>query len=226
MKVLMKSVSIGLLILSMILALTLTQRTTLTQAATTFTVTNTSDSGPGSFQQAILDANSDPGPDVISFAVAGCGPGTTSVCSITPATPLADITESVAMNGALSDGNPGLEKDGGGAGGVLGGLILKNHTGSIIEGMIVNGFRPIAGLVNGGNGLLIDGGGSHTVRNAYFGTDSTGGIAKGNQGEGIHLLSSSNNIIEYNIVSGDWKAVSKFASQMTIRCGLIGLAQT
>ena len=40
-------------------------------AAATFDVTNTSNSGPGSFRQAVLDANLAPGPDTVSFAVEG-----------------------------------------------------------------------------------------------------------------------------------------------------------
>src|SRR5262245_65959167 len=34
----------------------------------TFTVLDLADSGPGSLRQAILDANSNPGPDVVQFA--------------------------------------------------------------------------------------------------------------------------------------------------------------
>ena len=40
-------------------------------AAAPFTVANTNNSGPGSFRQAVLDANLAPGPDTISFAVEG-----------------------------------------------------------------------------------------------------------------------------------------------------------
>src|SRR5262249_52650568 len=40
----------------------------------TFTVLNLEDSGPGSLRQAVLDANADPGPDVIDFA-----PGVTGI---------------------------------------------------------------------------------------------------------------------------------------------------
>src|SRR6516165_5160055 len=39
----------------------------------TFTVKNLSDSGLGSFRQAILDANSHPGPDTIQFDAGGTG---------------------------------------------------------------------------------------------------------------------------------------------------------
>ncbi len=41
------------------------------RAGTTFTVTNTNDSGPGSLRQAILDANSSPGKDKIAFDLPG-----------------------------------------------------------------------------------------------------------------------------------------------------------
>ena len=40
-------------------------------AAATFNVTNTNNSGPGSFRQAVLDANLAPGPDKVSFGVDG-----------------------------------------------------------------------------------------------------------------------------------------------------------
>ncbi len=41
-----------------------------------FTVTNTDDSGPGSLRQAILDANANPGADLITFNIPGAGPHT------------------------------------------------------------------------------------------------------------------------------------------------------
>ena len=40
-------------------------------AAATFTVININDSGAGSLRQAILDANANPGPDTIDFAIPG-----------------------------------------------------------------------------------------------------------------------------------------------------------
>ena len=44
-----------------------------TARAATFTVTTTADSGPGSFRQALTDANNGPGPDLIDFAPALAG---------------------------------------------------------------------------------------------------------------------------------------------------------
>lgn len=51
---------------------------------TTYTVTNTNDSGPGSLRQAILDANSNAGNDVIEFNIGGGGPQNISVLSDLP----------------------------------------------------------------------------------------------------------------------------------------------
>src|SRR5437016_3168000 len=56
----------------------------------TLTVLNTSDGGPGSLRQAILDANGTPGADTINFNIAGSG-----VQAIAPASPLPTITEAV-----------------------------------------------------------------------------------------------------------------------------------
>jgi len=39
--------------------------------AATYTVTNLNNSGGGSLRQAIIDANNNPGPDIITFSVAG-----------------------------------------------------------------------------------------------------------------------------------------------------------
>ncbi len=55
-------------------------------SALTFTVTNTNSTGPGSFVQAVLDANASAGDDTIAFDIPGPGPhiiSMTSVLSIT-----------------------------------------------------------------------------------------------------------------------------------------------
>src|SRR2546425_10885604 len=46
-----------------------------------FTVTTTTDSGPGSLRQAILDANAAPGLDTIAFSIAGAAPHTIALLS-------------------------------------------------------------------------------------------------------------------------------------------------
>ena len=68
-------------------------------AASTFTVTNTTDSGAGSLRQAILDANAAAGPHTIQFAIPGPG-----VHTITPATPLPIITQTTTIDGYTQPG--------------------------------------------------------------------------------------------------------------------------
>ena len=74
----------------------------LTIAATTFPVTNTLDSGPGSLRQAILDADLATGaaPATIVFAIAGTGP-----FSIQPATQLPALTHPVVIDGYSQPGS-------------------------------------------------------------------------------------------------------------------------
>ncbi|MBI3967448.1 MAG: hypothetical protein HY329_17575, partial [Chloroflexi bacterium] len=71
-----------------------------------FTVENTSDAGPKSLPQAIVDANGTTGA-TISFAIpasdAGC---TVSVCRINPVTELPKIIAPVTIDG-WSQGGPG-----------------------------------------------------------------------------------------------------------------------
>src|SRR5690348_2725105 len=61
----------------------------------TFTVTNTGDSDPGSLRQAILDSNADTGQaNTIDFAIPGEG-----VQTIAPGSPLPAITQAVLIDG-------------------------------------------------------------------------------------------------------------------------------
>ncbi len=62
-------------------------------------VTNTSDSGPGSLRQAILNANANPGVDTIDFAIPGTG-----VHTISPASALPTITDPVVIDGYTQPG--------------------------------------------------------------------------------------------------------------------------
>jgi predicted outer membrane repeat protein len=64
---------------------------------TTFIITNTNDSGPGSLRRAILDANANPGFDDIRFEIPGCTP--VSPCVITLLTSLPVISEPLRITG-------------------------------------------------------------------------------------------------------------------------------
>ena len=63
--------------------------------ALTFPVTNTNDAGAGSFRQAIIDANTNPGADIISIQVAG---------TLTTASVLPTISDAVTIDGTAAPG--------------------------------------------------------------------------------------------------------------------------
>jgi hypothetical protein len=76
----------------------------------TFTVTNTSDSGPGSLRQAILDANATAQVDLIDFNIGGGG-----LQTIQPGTALPKIKRPVTIDGTTQpgfSGTPIIELDG------------------------------------------------------------------------------------------------------------------
>jgi hypothetical protein len=68
--------------------------------AATFTVVNSNDSGAGSLRQAILDANSSAGRDLINFNIPGVGPHV-----IQPLTNLPVISEQLTMDGYSQPGS-------------------------------------------------------------------------------------------------------------------------
>src|SRR6266404_3621583 len=70
--------------------------------ASTLTVTNTADSGPGSLRQAIMDANADTSTNdvVIEFNIPGSG-----VQTIAPLTPLPIITRALTIDGYTQPGS-------------------------------------------------------------------------------------------------------------------------
>jgi IPT/TIG domain/S-layer homology domain len=181
-------------------------------AADSFFVTTTADSGPGSLRQAILDANANPGFDQITFGIAGAG-----VHTITPATPLADITDGVEILGFTQPGSsentngPGLpdnsvhliEIDGTNSGGGTGAAVLwfVNSTGGfIVEGLVINRAPGAAIQVNSATGGTISGN--------FLGTDATGMTALPNY-YGVEIEGSTGVQIggtlpaQRNVISGN-----------------------
>lgn len=71
-------------------------------APTTFSVTTTADSGPGSLRQALLDANANPGIDTITFDLPAPGPWL-----IQPASALPTVTDDVTIGGTTAPGFAG-----------------------------------------------------------------------------------------------------------------------
>ena len=151
-------------------------------SATTFTVTNTADSGAGSLRQAILDANANAGLDTIAFNVsgAGCAGG---VCTITPATQLPTFSSPVLVDGYTQPGslvntnaqgalNTVLKIVLSGATTHATGLQLTGAAGSTIRGIVLNGGwdYAIRFYFAGADGA---------VKGCFIGTDAAGTAVPG-----------------------------------------------
>jgi trimeric autotransporter adhesin len=179
--------------------------------ADTFTVTSTANAGAGTFRQALLDANTNPGDDDVEFDIAGC-PGSPPVCTIAPTSPLPIVTGRVFINGYLNGmGTPNTNPTSAGLNTVLGVEIdLTNNAGCLdfrggggLRGVVVNRSPTVAVCVQGSPAFEIDG--------CFIGTNATGTAALGND-TGILLISDSNLVggntpAARNLISGNTTGV-------------------
>jgi titin len=148
-----------------------------------FWVTNTDDSGPGSFRQAILDANADSGPDVIAFNI---GNGGTQ--SVAPTSPLPSITNPVFIDATTQPGYAGaplIELTGHQAGRGADGIVISAGN-STVRGLVINGFQD-------GSGIVLQTNGSDLIAGNYIGTDVNGTTAVPNK-YGVKVTSENNSI--------------------------------
>ncbi len=161
---------------------------------TTFAVLNLGDTGAGSFRQAILDANTAAGADVITFNVAG----TIDLSSSLPV-----ISGEVNIDGSTAPGfagTPLIEVDYKGFGG------LQFNAGSS-ESTV----RSLALVHGSGNGITINGAEFTLIVGNYIGLDLDGVTAEANRGNGIEVVNSTGNIIggstsaDRNVISTNLK---------------------
>jgi uncharacterized protein (TIGR03437 family) len=166
----------------------------MSEAGMTFTASSTNDSGPGSFRQAILDANANAGADMIVFNLPGSGPHT-----ITPASPLPVVTDPVTIDGTTQPGFAGapvVELNLSGAGGLV---IFAGS--SVVRGLVINR--------SAFQGIVLRGGGGNVVEGNYIGTNVGGTVALGNRSYGVWVIESSDNTIggtlaaARNLISGN-----------------------
>ena len=153
----------------------LTAAATAAVPGSTFTVTTTADSGPGSLRQAILDANANAGADTITFNIPGPGPYV-----ITPLPPgMPAMTGPTTVDGTTQPGYAGTPI-----------IELANFSGSGLK--LQGGSSTIRGiLVRGFNtGIGVESSDNH-VEGCYVGTDLTGAAAAGN-GTGISVQAGAN----------------------------------
>lgn len=147
-------------------------------------VTNTSDSGRGSFRKSILSANATPGLNTVVFALPNLGPTTFSVNSALPT-----LTKPGGIDGTTQPGYSGIPLiilDGTNGGPGLNGVVLSSGS-STIRGLSIQNFA--------GSGLLILGPGGNLVERNDLGP--------GNRGDGLTIQDSSGNSISANLISGN-----------------------
>ena len=169
----------------------------ITALSATLAVTNTLDSGPGSFRQAIIDANATNGLDTIIFALPGSPP-----FAISPVSPLPAMTDPAVIDATSQPGyanQPLIELIGTGAGASAVGLRLGGGGGSTVRGLAINRFDA--------DGIRLESS-SNVIQANYIGTDVTGAIARGNGQYGIFVWNVSSNLIggtnsgDRNVLSG------------------------
>ena len=194
--------------------------------ANIYTVTNCHDSGAGSFRQAILDANANPGPNRIIFNIPVTDPKYQTNAAlgahwwrIKPATPFPDITrdgtfidgttQAAYIGGDPNPYGPEIELDGelGPSGSCL---VINNASSCVIKGLVINKF--LLGGEDDANGIKILFGAatSNEVKGCYVGLDALGfQYGFGNDQTGVLIIDGKNNIIggstvsDRNVISGN-----------------------
>jgi hypothetical protein len=145
----------------------------------TFSVITSEDGGPGSLRQAVIDANANPGPDVIELA------GGLHVLAIpegeedTTATGDLDITDDVIINGNGSGIYSATDR------------IFEIHGARVVlEGL------DISGSAGEGGGIYNDGGDLTTIR-CFFGSNRAFGDASSpHRGGAVHSRGGSLTVVE------------------------------
>jgi parallel beta-helix repeat protein len=147
-------------------------------SAAIFVVVNPADSGPGSLRDAITTANTNPGPDTITFDIPPAAGNTILLQSELP-----DITEALTIDGYTQPGaSPNTLTNGNDATILiqLSGFILSSgngfhlkSSGSTVRGLAIIGFAN-GGTLNNGDAVFINGGDSNAVEGCFLGLDLSG----------------------------------------------------
>ncbi|HWB10985.1 MAG TPA: Calx-beta domain-containing protein [Pirellulales bacterium] len=136
-----------------------------------------------SLREAIEAANAHPGQDVIDFDL----PDQTR--TISPLSPLPNITDPVIIDGTSQFGYAGLplvELDGSQAGDGANGLTITGG-GSVVRGLVIHSFS--------GSGIELTGLGGNVVEGNFIGTDVTGTNYLPNQRGDVFVYLSPDNLI-------------------------------
>ncbi len=189
------------------------------QLLSTFTVTNTNDSGTGSLRQAIVSSNATTGSTVnaIDFKI---GSGGTRTISLESALPI--ISQRVVIDGTTQPGTgsaPRIVLNGTCAGAHAVGLEIT-ASNTTVKGLVIDNFGSDGVEVvsasgdlitdnyigvtatgskagNGGNGVTISGSSSHDTVGGT--TSDAGNLISGNQAHGV-VINGADDIV----VQGNW----------------------
>lgn len=196
-------------------------------------------------RQAIQLANLNPGPDQIHFNIPP-NPHTPTVQTITPQSALPTITDPVLIDGYTQPGAlPNSQPIGDNAalriqlsgpppssiGGTTSfdGLTISSATagGTVVQGLVINGFFNGINVLGGGSGI--------EIRGNFIGTDPTGTLGPGNMNHGVQVSLSPTNVViggtspsDRNLISGNSTAgvlVSK-TTNVLVAGNLIGTDRT
>ncbi|HUT90132.1 MAG TPA: hypothetical protein VMY37_11590 [Thermoguttaceae bacterium] len=171
----------------------------------TFTVTNTLDSGEGSLRWAIELANADAVADTIAFNMGegdlgyNAANGPAGAFTIRPVSQLPTITNPVVIDGYTQpDAQPNTNPTGSGLNTVLkieldgsyarvaSGLVITGG-GSTVRGLAINRFQS--------NGVKLATSGGNAIEGCFLGTDVWGTTALGNGGQGVEVAHVGSNWI-------------------------------
>ncbi len=176
-------------------------------------VTTTADDGPGSFRDALEQADTQPGPNRILFQVPITDDGydpNTGVWTIQPETPLDGIAdEDLVIDGNSQSGFIGTDTNSEGPEIELDGSLLTDASGlciygsgAVITGLVINRFD--------GEGIYLCDVKSGLISGCYIGTDAKGLQSMGHQ-LGIYLghnvknvvIGAADSTLAGNIISGN-----------------------
>lgn len=157
---------------------------------------------------AIEQANASAGTDSIEFNIPGGG-----IPTIGPASAYPDITDPVTIDGSTQSQNM-VEIDGTNSAFAIGFQI--NAGNSVVRGLVINRFS---------DAIRINGNGNNIIEGNFIGTDTTGMVALPNEGGGVVIVDSINNLVggtasaAKNLISGNTGVVAGISIQGMLSSG-------
>ncbi len=181
-----------------------------TAVATDFVVNSTADTDDGAcntspdctLREALNAANSNTGPDTVSFAgLPGGGPWTIAPATSLPG--LLDATGGTNIDGTTAPGYAGMPRVAIDGSAVTIGIFIASSNNTV-QGLVI---QNVLGVFGAGIDLTLMWSqmSGNVIADNFIGTDFTGTLDRGNDGDGVRVLSlvGSSNTIANNLISGN-----------------------